>query len=162
MMASTTQTCAVIGVGNVLMADEGVGVHVVRELQRSSATDAALFDAGTALSDVLFEVDGFRKIVIVDSLRAGDEPGSVYRVDLDNLLPLADSASALSLHEYDVAPALRDALLAGVALGEVVLIGVEPALVERRLGLSPQLSERIPVIVQSVLDEIATSQTQHP
>ena len=42
------------------------------------------------------------------------------------------------------------------------LIGVEPALVERRLDLSPQLSERMPVIVQSVLDEIAASQTQHP
>jgi len=162
MVAQTTQTCAVVGVGNILMGDDGVGVAVVRELSRSENDEADLFDAGTALSDVLFEVEGYRKVVIVDCLRAGGEPGAVYRADLEGLLGSPDPAPATSLHQYSVVPALRDALLAGVDLGEVVLIGVEPVTVERRLGLSPELSKRMSVIVRSVLDEITEGEKQHP
>jgi len=162
MVAQTTQICAVVGVGNILMGDDGIGVHVVRELTRSGNIKADLFDAGTALSEVLFELEGFRKVVIVDSLRAGGRPGAIYRAHLDDLLRSPDSAPVTSLHQYSVAPALRDALLAGVDLGEVVLIGIEPAGVQGSLGLSPELSRRMPVILRSVLDEMVEVENEHP
>lgn len=162
MVAQTTQSCAVVGVGNILMGDDGVGVHVVRELARSGRIEAGLFDAGTALSEVLFELEGFRKLVIVDCLRAGGRPGAIYRADLDDLLRSPDSAPTTSLHQYSVVPALRDALLAGIDLADVVLIGIEPAGVQRRLGLSPELSRRMSVIVRCVLDEMVGVENEHP
>jgi len=144
---------AIVGVGNVLMGDDGIGVHVIRALADSVPEDVDLIDAGTALHEAVYELKGYERVVLVDSVEAGDVPGSVYRMELAELLKIDGSTRALSLHEHSVVPTLREAGLAGLELGEVVLIGVEPCRVEWGLDLSPELRARLPVVIEAVMRE---------
>ena len=84
----TSASVAVVGVGNPLMGDDGVGIAVIRELARQSLpAHVALFDAGTSLLDILPEVAHCERIILVDCCRAGGEPGTLCRtpMDLDRL-----------------------------------------------------------------------------
>ena len=145
---------AVIGAGNILMGDDGVGVAVVEAIRRAGAPEhVELYDAGTALQDVLPHVDRCERVVLVDCCRAGGAPGTVYRAVYSpegwDGGPMGDS-----LHDLNAVQALRMHELARGALGEVILIGVEPADVSLRMGLSPELEERLPAIVSKVMDEL--------
>jgi len=77
---------AVIGVGNILMGDEGVGVEVVRRLERLKYLgDVELIDAGTAFLDVVLELRSFEKVIIIDAVHGGEAAGTVYRFTLDDV-----------------------------------------------------------------------------
>lgn len=77
---------AVIGIGNLLMGDDGAGVHLVHQLAvKLKRTDVSVIDAGT-VPDLFALVDeGVRKLIFVDAVRAGEPPGSVYRLKLDDI-----------------------------------------------------------------------------
>jgi len=146
---------AVVGVGNLLMGDDGVGIAVIRELGKDAALSGhvELFDAGTALLDVLPEIEHCARIVLVDCCRAGGAPGSVYRtrmqLDQWQTEPLGES-----LHDLNVLHALQLHRIVTGKMNEVVLIGVEPESVVLREGLSPVLRERLPAIVAAVRAEL--------
>jgi hydrogenase maturation protease len=146
---------AVVGVGNLLMGDDGVGVAVIRELAREAPPPAhvELFDAGTALLDVLPEVAHCERVVLVDCCRAGGAPGSIYRTRLQ-LDQWQTQPPGESLHDLNVLHALQLHLIATEKMNEVVLIGVEPESVLLREGLSPALRERLPAIVAAVRAEL--------
>lgn len=153
---ATTQSApvAVVGVGNMLMGDDGVGVAVIRELGKERLPRGVeLYDAGTALSDVLALIAPRARVILVDSCRAGGTPGNVYRSRVGPDEWEAGPVGA-SLHEVDAVGALQLYQVAGGKLGEVVLIGVEPQEVALRDGLSPALQARLPAIVAAVREEI--------
>jgi hydrogenase maturation protease len=145
---------AVVGVGNPLMGDDGVGIAVIRELARENLpARVELFDAGAALLDVLPDAARCGRIVLVDCCRAGGEPGAIHRMPMrpDDWRTAPPGAS---LHELNVVHALQLYRLGGGKLNDVVLIGVEPASVELREGLSPAVQKRLPAIVAAVRREI--------
>lgn len=148
-----TPRIAVIGIGNTLMGDDGVGVAVAALLDGSLPRNVDVYDAGTALQDMLSCVGRCERVILIDSCAAGGAPGTVYRSILHpddwETAPLGDS-----LHDMDVVHALRMHRLAGGSLGEVALIGIEPGEVSLREGLSPALEARMPAILQAVRDEI--------
>lgn len=144
---------AVVGIGNILMGDDGIGVAVIEALrQEELPAGVELYDAGTALSDMLSVIGSADRVIFVDSCRADGEPGSVYRSvcrpDDWASEPLGDS-----LHDIGVAHAVQMHRLAGGRLGEIVVIGIEPKEVALREGLSPALQSRLPDIVQAVRNE---------
>jgi len=151
---ASTERIAVVGLGNILMGDDGVGVLATEALQREALPDnVEVFDAGTALQDLMQELAGFARVIFVDSCKAGGEPGAVYR---NVHQPDAWDADAMgdSLHDMNVAQVLRLHRVAGGELGEVVLIGIEPADIALREGLSPELERRLPAILQSIHNEL--------
>lgn len=154
--ANKTGGVAVVGVGNILMADDGIGVVVVEALKREELPDGvALYDAGTALSDVLSTLGPCERVILVDSCRAGGEPGSIYR----SICSHDDWQSDIlgdSLHDMGVVHAIQLHRLAGGEIGEIVVIGIEPQDVSLREGLSPTLQQRLPDIVRMVQKELAT------
>jgi len=149
---------AVVGVGNILMGDDGIGIVVVERLRAEAALPQGteLYDAGTALLDVLPLAARKSRMILVDSCRAGGTPGTVYR---SVLYPddLQTAPPRHSLHDLDAVHALRLHRLSGGRLGEVVLIGVEPAEIVQREGLSPVLQKRLPDIVRAVRNELLES-----
>lgn len=154
--ASATGRAAVVGLGNILMGDDGVGVAVVEALRKESLpAHIELYDAGTALQDVLPSVAHCARVILVDCCRAGGSPGAIYRSTCppDDWVagPFGDS-----LHDLGVVQALRLHRIAGGNLGEVILIGVEPQDVVLREGLSPVLQTRLPVVLKAVRDELGT------
>ena len=146
---------AVVGIGNILMGDDGVGVAVIEALRRETLPDSVeLYDAGTALPDVLAVIGSADRTIFVDSCRSGGEPGSVIRSLLGpedwRSEPLGDS-----LHDIGVAHAVQMHCLAGGNLGEIVVIGIEPLDVAPREGLSPALAARVPAVIEIVRRELS-------
>lgn len=141
----------VLGIGNELMRDDGLGVAVVRALaaERLDPRVEAI-GAGTALADALDLVTEGAAVVAVDAATGGGAPGSIYRFGLADLAV----ERGVSLHETSLPEAFALAELAGSRFGEVVVLGVEPAEVAAAEGLSPLLAERVPAIVEAVRAEV--------
>lgn len=144
---------AVVGIGNILMGDDGVGVAAIEALRREALPDnVALYDAGTALPDVLALIGSADRVIFVDSCRSGGEPGSIVR----SVLRPEDwrgEPPGDSLHDIGVAHAVQMHCLAGGNLGEIVVIGIEPLEIALREGLSPPVAASVPRVVEIVRRE---------
>jgi hydrogenase maturation protease len=151
------KSIVVIGVGNLLQKDEGIGIHAVKALQEMQLPDnVTIIDGGTS-PDILACTHSGDKLIIVDAARAGGEPGAIYRFQPDDLV--SESGAALSVHELGMPQNLRLMLLAGNEPSEVVIIGIEPKEIDWGTELTPELEQKIPEIVKVILREIGIDQT---
>jgi len=142
----------IIGVGNLLMKDEGIGIHAVQALQQIELPpDVKLIDGGTS-PDLIAYTRAGDKLIIIDAARAGGEPGAIYRFMPEDIT--AGKGSLTSAHEMGVAENLHLMSVTGNKPAEVVIIGIEPAVIDWGTKLSPLLQQRLPDIVQVVLKEI--------
>lgn len=145
---------AVIGVGNLLMGDDGTGIHAVKALGKEKLPEnVKVFDCATRAFDVLECMDGCDKAVIVDAYKKGGASGSVYRFSFDPACTMDESIN-LSMHDIN----FIDALKAGKEIyklpAEIVIIGVEPEVLDWGLGLSHELNNAIPEIIKAVKSEL--------
>jgi len=143
----------IVGVGNLLMGDDGVGPAVVARLEaRGTPAGVCLYDAGLAFSDVLGMLEPADPLIVIDAVRAGGRPGEVHRLRLDVLnLDAAPVPAMVSLHELSVVPALRLEALAGRVFSDVTVLGVEPGVVDWGQGLSPIVAGAVEGLVDDVL-----------
>jgi len=143
----------VLGMGNILLGDEGVGVHVIRELEKKKLpSNIELMDAGTALFSILHLLKERKKIVVIDAAKGGKRPGTIYRVLPSQIKN--DYNRLLSLHEMGLMECLA-ALENEARPRDMVIIGIEPASIEPGLRLSPKLQQKLPEIVKAVMSEIS-------
>ena len=148
----TPPRTVVIGVGNLLMKDEGIGIHIIRALQGIDLPlDVELVDGGTSPDLIAYTGDG-DKIIIIDAAKAGDEPGSIYLFKPEDLA--TERVILASAHELGVAENLKLAELAGNEPRETIIIGIEPKEIDWGTELSPELKKRIPEIIKVVRREI--------
>ncbi|MFC2056300.1 HyaD/HybD family hydrogenase maturation endopeptidase [Chloroflexota bacterium] len=144
----------ILGVGNVLLKDEGVGIHVIRALQDSlmpTNGHLKIIDGGTS-SNVLHLLDGADKLTVIDAVEGGGEPGTIYRFragDID-----LEGKSVLSMHQIGLLENLEMMEHMESKWKDVVIIGVEPKEIGWGLELSSELEQKIPQIVKIVLKEI--------
>lgn len=142
----------VVGVGNLLLKDEGIGIHAVQALQQLELPpDVKLIDGGTS-PDLIAYTRAGDKLIIVDAAKAGGEPGTIYRFKPEDLA--AERASLASAHELGVVENLKLISLTGNEPGEIIIIGIEPREVEFGTELSPELQQKLPEIVKVVLKEM--------
>lgn len=142
----------IIGVGNLLMKDEGIGIHAVQHLQEMELPgDIDIIDGGTSPDIVAYTRAG-NKVIIIDSAKAGGEPGAIYLFKPEDLED--DAGEILSVHEMGVPQNLRLVALSGNEPSEVVIIGIEPKEIDLGTELSPELEMKIPDIIRVVLKEI--------
>ena len=147
-----TPRIVIIGVGNLLMKDEGIGIHAVQSLQEIGLPpDVKLIDGGTS-PDLISYTRAGDKMIIIDAARAGGKPGTIYRFRPEDIA--AGKGSLTSAHEMGVAENLNLMTITGNAPAEVVIIGIEPGEIDWGTELSPQLKQRLPAIVKVVLKEI--------
>ena len=147
------RTVNILGVGNVLMGDDGVGPAAIAALERRGLP-AGIFahDAGLAVSDGLGRLEPSHPLIVIDALRAGGRPGSVYRADIVDLRPTqATPGGQISLHEISVLPALRIEAMIGRAFDDVTVFGVQPAGLQWGAPLSPMVAGIVQTLVQAVL-----------
>jgi hydrogenase maturation protease len=131
--------------------DEGVGCHAARALQEEALPeDVVVLEAGTDFLSALPEIEKADRIIIVDAMQGDEAPGTVYRVPFEECLKPQCIAS---LHGFDVS---RTLYLAGRdTVPEVVVFGVEPALIQWGTELSPKVREMMPAVIEAVKREIA-------
>ena len=147
---------AVVGCGNILMQDDGLGVRAIERLcERGVPERVDLIDAGTALMDVLPDLGEAERIILVDAIRTGGEPGAIYRMPLAELENrMKQPESKCSLHEVELREALVLARLENAKLDEGLVFGMEPAAVEPGMELSESVERAMPRLLDAIRHEI--------
>ena len=152
---SRTQPCPVLvlGLGNILLRDEGVGVRVIEAMrQMDLPSGVEVFDGATAGLDLLEVLAHRRRVIVVDAFEGDGAPGTVWRLGLEELA--GQGAAGLSLHEIGLREALVAAERLGCAPGEVVVVGIKPKEVGCGLDLSAEIARLVPGIIKAVLGEV--------
>lgn len=144
---------AIIGVGNLLMGDDGIGIHAVEALRKEKLpSNVHIFDCATRAFDVLECMHGCEKAVIVDAYKKGGIAGSIYKFSFDPNDALEESFN-LSMHDINFIDALRAGRGIYKLPKEIVIIGVEPEMLDWGLGLSSKLDDALPEIIEAVKSE---------
>jgi hydrogenase maturation protease len=142
----------VIGVGNLLQKDEGIGIHAIQALEKMNLpADVKLVDGGTEPDLIAFTGAG-EKMIIIDCAKAGGKPGDIYRFKPEDLA--AGKGTLTSAHEMGVVENLNLMSLTGNKPKDVVIIGIEPAAIDWGMELSATLKKRLPDLIKVVLGEI--------
>ena len=135
------------------MKDDGIGAHIVNELEKLRLPEGVkVLDAGTkglGLVDLMRQAP---KVIFVDAVDIGKEPGTVKRYTPQEIKEVNVKVK-FSLHEVGLPQVLRLASLLGVS-PEVVIFGIQPKDLSRGIGLSQELKRAVPNIVESVLREV--------
>ena len=147
----------VLGLGNPLMADEGIGVHLIERLAQMAARYPGVdfVDAGTASLSVLHQIEGRRKAIFVDCAFMDEEPGVIRRFtpgDVRSTKVLARQ----SLHETDLLRVLCLAKQLDQVPEQVVIFGIQPGLVTPSGDLSAVLSGKIDAYLSEIISELHT------
>lgn len=145
----------VMGVGNDLLSDEGIGVHVIKAMEGQQLPDGVIIVNGwVAGIDLLQEIRNTERLIIIDAIDAGDRPGTVYRFRAEEVEVLINQHKT-SLHQVDLFETLKLAKFLG-SYPETVIIGIQPRDIVWGTEPSPLLAAMIPQIVDVVIDEIRT------
>jgi len=140
---------AVLGIGNILMSDDGIGVRVVQKLEeKSSLPQVELVDGGSSTMDMLGLFLTCDRIIVVDSLRGGHPPGTVYRITPAELGSYSNGFN-VSLHDVQILDLVRISAMLGKS-PEVTIIGIEPEEICESMELSPGLEASLPRLIELV------------
>ncbi len=147
----------VLGLGNPLMADEGVGVYLVDRLARMAerCPDVEFIDAGTGGMSVLHLIEGRSKVVFIDCAFMGEAPGGLRRFTPEEVRSTKVLAHQ-SLHDADLLKILSLAEQLGQCPDQVVIFGIQPEVVEMRQGLSASLMDKTEYYLSEILSELDT------
>lgn len=151
-------TTNVIGYGNILRQDDGVGVRVVEELAKGDLPrGVTLIDAGTRSLDLCSFLEGARRAMIVDAVRNDAPPGTTYRVDLGEASVEPDVSACVALHDVGWEQALgMGRIVLGDAFPEVVtFFGVEVERTGAGIGLSAPILEAARGVARMIEAELA-------
>jgi hydrogenase maturation protease len=150
---SPLQKTVVLGIGNILLSDEGVGVHIANELARMALPpEVSVVEGGTdgfRLLNIITETD---RLIIVDAVRGGSEPGSIYRFDVGEVRN-CPSGFKTSVHQIGILEVIDLSGLIGKT-PHTTVIGIEPKSFEMSMDLSPEIREKVPKIIELVLNEL--------
>jgi hydrogenase maturation protease len=154
---SRPSSVLILGLGNLLRGDDGIGPRLIEELNRRGLPKGiTALDGGTAGFDLLNMLEGYERVVIVDAAEIGQEPGQFVRFTPGEVR-LAGSTDTLSLHHAGLAEALALAEALGQPLPEIVIFGVQPAQIEWGEKLTPAVEAVLPDLVETVLEEALES-----
>jgi hydrogenase maturation protease len=143
-----------VGVGNILLSDDGIGVHIMRRLEKEEALSGADFlDMGTSSMDLGYYIDeNIRKMVIIDCIRSDDEPGTVFRLSPEDLV--SKKKEMFSLHQLKLIDTLK-LISIETDFPETIILGIVPHDVSSfSESLSPEIQKIFPGIYDSILGVI--------
>ena len=150
---SSVQTL-ILGVGNLLMSDEGVGVHVIQRLvaDYQLPEEVQVLDGGTLGMDLLYYLEGAENLLLIDAVQARKEPGTLVRLEGEDVP--AFMSIKISPHQLGVPDMLAAAKLKDVYPQRIVLWGVQPELMEIGLDLSPTVAAQVGTIIENILEQL--------
>ena len=150
----TRHGTVVIGLGNPLLADDGLGLEVVGRLARGydCGPDVELEDGGTWGMNLLPILEQAERVIFIDAIRTGAAPGTVQRLDGD-AIP-RQLGLKLTPHQVDLQDLVAVATLRGTFPEVAVAIGVEPEVVETRAGLSSTVAGRLDDVLDDVVHQL--------
>jgi hydrogenase maturation protease len=145
----------ILGIGNILLRDEGVGVRVIEAMHKldpaALPADIEVVDGGTSGADLVDVLADRRKVIVIDAVDIDAAPGTVVRFTGDDLL--AEAVALVSLHQLGLIDSLRMTRQLGCAPAEVIIFGVRPGDFSPGLELTAPVAAVIPRLIDLVLAE---------
>jgi hydrogenase maturation protease len=147
----------VLGLGNLVHSDDGNGLHAIGALQRDPRVppDDLLLDGGTQGLDLLHNISGVRRLLVIEAIDVGETCGTLLRFDGKALRGLPGKASVHQLGFADLMLALQ---LPGDSPGEVAVLGVQPQSTAWDSELTPSVANALAPLVDQVIAQLETWQ----
>lgn len=145
----------VLGIGNLVMSDDAVGVLVAQRLQQGYrfTDNVEIMDGGTLGLDLLPKLENITNLIMIDAVETGKKAGTCVRL-CGQELPIA-LQTKVSPHQMGLKDLLAVSELMGHSPKEMVLIGVQPGSIEMEIGLTPEVKAQFETLISSVLTELA-------
>ena len=149
----------VLGLGNLVHSDDGLGVHAVQGLQQDPRVppDVVLMDGGTQGLALLPHISAFQRVLVIDAMDVGEAPGTLVRLEGKALQNLPGKASVHQLGFADLLVALE---LLGESPEEIVLFGVQPLSTEWGTELTAPVREALDRVPDLVLEQLLQWKSQ--
>jgi len=144
---------AVIGVGNSMMGDDGIGPRLIAELE-GTVSGFDLIDIGTGGMQLVHVLARYDAVILIDAADMGLPPGECRAFSPEGIVSLKQTR-AYSLHDWDLMRSVQISRSLGEAPGRILVFAVQPASVEMREGLSPELEREVPRYVAELRRSIA-------
>jgi hydrogenase maturation protease len=143
-----------LGIGNILLRDEGAGVHAVRALSERYVfpEEVKLIDGGTMGLDLLPFIEGSDRLLIVDAVDFKSPPGTVEVIEGPETLAFLDTK--LSVHQIGIPDMLFAASFSGVMPPVACLVGIQPDIIETGLEMSEKVSENFETLIKAILGKL--------
>jgi hydrogenase maturation protease len=140
----------ILGIGNLLLGDEGIGIHFIQTLDKDYLRhhNAETIDGGLC-PEFASLVEDASKLIIVDAVKGGKPPGTTYRLNVDDVTAGLAPAN-LSLHYANILDSLKLLQKLGKGPQETVILGIEPQNMAWGLKLSAEVQEKLPEL-QAIL-----------
>lgn len=144
----------ILGLGNILLTDEGFGVHVIQELNKrySFPPNVTLFDGGTGGLSLLSQFHGKDYILIVDALLLNEKPGTIAQFSMNKIpdnYQRKDTAHGIDILDVVAAAALID------RLPSITVMGAQPADISNPgLDLTPELRKAMEILIEQIINEL--------
>lgn len=144
----------ILGVGNLLLSDEGLGVHVVQQLTENYQIpeDVSVIDGGTAGMELLSFFEKAEHVILIDAVNANQPIGSLVR--LDNQQIPAFFSTKMSPHQIGLTDLLAVAQLTDSSPASLTLLGIQPASLELGMELSPPVNACLPQLLAAICAEV--------
>jgi hydrogenase maturation protease len=154
MPCGVVKQVLILGLGNPLLGDEGIGVRVVETLEELNLPhEVAIVEGGTAGLGLIDLMADYERVIIVDAADMGRPPGHVVRF-APSEVQLKTVEAPMSLHQIGLGEVLTLAAALEVAPAELIIIGVQPKRIEAGVELSSEVEAAISQVVRIVLDEL--------
>ncbi len=136
------------------MSDDGAGVKVIQHLSEHFRfpPEVTLSDGGTLGLDLLPQLEGIDRLLIVDAVETGKTPGTLAKITGDDIPVVMETR--LSPHQMGLKDLLAVAMLMGIKPPETVLIGIQPEIIDLGMDLSPKVAARFDDLVRMVIKEL--------
>jgi hydrogenase maturation protease len=134
----------IAGLGNERLRDDGAGIHAVRELAKAPPRGVEIAEVGTAVLHAHYILEWATRILVIDAMKAGGEPGTIYLLggrDLERRRQMT------SLHELSLLGVLR--FLPEENTPDLVVLGIEPAVIDYGKELSSEVARAVPKVVEA-------------
>lgn len=149
-MTSQNKEILILGLGNILLKDEGLGVYAAGILKNKKLPpDVEVLEGATGGFDLIDVIANRKKVIVIDSCDFGQQPGTIGMMKSDDILASKDSG--ISMHEFGLAEALNMAKIQECSPGEVVIIAVQPGDISPGLELSQQIQKAMPKVIETVM-----------
>ncbi|WP_455202774.1 HyaD/HybD family hydrogenase maturation endopeptidase, partial [Kaarinaea lacus] len=146
------QPVLVLGLGNILIQDEGIGVRVVEQLQRDYEfpAEVEVMDGGTAGMALYEHIVGRSHVIVVDAVKTGRAPGTLVKLDNEDVP--AFFRNKVSPHQMALSDILAALKVGGEQLPEMVVVGIEPVILGTGLEMSEEVSGKLGALVDKTLE----------
>ena len=147
-----TKEITVLGVGNLILTDEGFGVHVINYLNEhyEFPDNVQLVDGGTLGMELTHFITGTKRLLIIDAGDGGLDAGSIYRLTGDEIK--AHFRQKISAHEVGIEEVLTLLELTGRPIEEVIVLGAQPFDMGAGVGLSEGMEKILPTVVEQAIE----------